>query len=95
MRYFYYGVTDEMALDRRGRLLAVTREALISAAQEHLAPQLRSGRSSKVIFGTSSSDLEKLKSDGWKIERFSEGLSLRRKLYEEPAEDSDKEHITM
>lgn len=95
LRYFYFGVTDEMALDRRGRLLAVTREDLISASQQYLATQRQAGKTSKIIFGTSTADLKKLESEGWKVERFSEGLSLRKKLYEEPAEDADREHVTM
>ena len=95
LRHFYYGLTDEMALQRRGRLLALTRADLLAAAQQHLAPQLAAGKTSKVVFGTAAADLGKLEAAGWKVERFSEGLTLRKKLFEESADDADKEHLTM
>ena len=82
-----------MSLDRRGRLLEVNREDLIDAAKKYVLDPMVAGKSSKVVFGTNGVDLSRLREEGWKIEDFNEGLSLRKKLYEEG--DEDQEHRSM
>jgi Zn-dependent M16 (insulinase) family peptidase len=91
MKYFMYGLTDEEVQARRGRLLEVTKPELVKAAQEYLLNGIDSGRSSKIIFGTSSIEAKELESKGWTVEQFSQGLQLRKKLYEGNGEEEDFE----
>ena len=96
MRHFLYGLSDLEIQERRSRLLGVTRQQLIDAVTTHILEPSKKNQSSKVIFGTSSVDQSSLKSNNWKVEKFSDGLSLRQKNFEgDYGEEEGKEHQTM
>lgn len=82
LRWFYYGLTDETYQQKRGEILGASKANMVDLAKNLLLKDLEAGKSSKIIFGTSATDLEKFEKEGWKVEKFSEGLKLRKKLYE-------------
>ena len=93
MRLFLHGLTDEQVQERRGKLLEVTKSDLEDVARKYLKGPLDANHSSKVVFGPETADLKVLEKEGWKIEKFSEGLKLREKLFDGAGED--EEHQTM
>ena len=97
MRHFLYGLTDAEVQERRSRLLGVSKQQLIDAVHTHVLEPSKKNLSSKVIFGTSAVDQGLLQSNNWKVEKFSDGLSLRQKNFEgDYSEEEDgKEHPTM
>ena len=83
LKQFYYGLSDEILQARRGHILATTKSQLIDATQKYIMKASKLSHSSKVIFGSESNNLDKLEEEGYRVEKVSEGLSLRRKLYED------------
>lgn len=96
MKQFLYGLTDADLQQRRARLLAVGKQDLVDAVQKYVLEPAKKEKSSKVVFGTATTDFEALASSGWKIEKFSDGLNLRQRLYEgEGDEEEDKIYETL
>ena len=80
---------------RRGAILETNKSQLIDAAQDLLVKPAALRHSSKVIFGSESSDLDKLEKAGYRVEKVVDGLILRRKLYEQQADEEPEFHATM
>jgi len=72
-----------MRMDYRRKLLAVTKDDLVDVATRYLMEPLKEGKTSQVIFGAQSNDLESFVKRGWKIETPVEGLSVREESYEQ------------
>lgn len=94
MKYFLYGLTDDEIQVRRGLILETTKDQLVDVALKYVIDPKIQGKSSKVIFGSENHDLKTLESKGWRIEKFSEGLALRKKLFEDTSEEADSEWKT-
>ncbi len=56
---------------------------MVDVANKYLLDRIKEGKSSQVIFGSQTNDLEGLLSRGWKIERAVEGLSIQEESYEQ------------
>lgn len=68
----------------------------MDAAIQHIGKPSLLNQSSRVIFGSESNDLKRLEETGYKIEKVSDGLKLRQKLYEQsPEEASNDFHVTL
>ena len=77
LRFFIKGVTDDQRVEYRNRLLAVekkvfftkkiNRKDLIQVAEQYLMTPLKAGKTSQVIFGAQTNDLEALVSRGIEI----------------------------
>lgn len=96
LRFFYYGLSDEIVQARRGAILETTKGQLIDAAIQHIAKPSLMNQSSRVIFGSESNDLGKIEEAGYHVEKVSEGLKLRQKLYEPTPEEAQTDfHATL
>lgn len=89
-----YGLTDEQVQARRGLILETTKSQLMDMALKYVIEAKVQNKSSQVVFGSDSYDLNSLAEKGWKIEKFSDGLKLRQKLYEEDPNESESEYKT-
>lgn len=78
MTHFLSGITDEILQTKRDQLLETSREDLVSAAEKWLLKPQQEGKTSKVIFGAQSEEVEaNLISHGWIYEDFN-ATSLKR-----------------
>ena len=82
MSHFLSGITDEILQTKRGQMLETTKADLVNVAEQYLiAPQAES-KTSKVIFGAKSDEVDtNLIENGWIYEDFN-APSLKRGKYE-------------
>lgn len=76
--------------ERIKKFLGVKRQDLIDVAGKYLLDAVSKGETQQSVFGVNTNKLELYIKNGWKIERFSKGLSLNTHNY---AEDGDSEEI--
>ena len=79
---FYNPIDFLKQSDRLKQVMSVKKQEVIDAVAEHLLKALSEGRTQQTIFGVNSEKLPLYVKNGWKIERFSQGLSLNSKKYE-------------
>lgn len=81
MSHFLSGVTDEILQTKRGQLLETSKSDLIDAAGKYLIGPKAEGKTSQVIFGAQSDEVDtNLIGNGWIYEDFN-STSLKREKY--------------
>ena len=74
--HFYYNFTEQQLLSRRLKVFDVSKEDVIKVAEKYIYKAMLEDKSSKVIFGPKSANLEGLVSRGWRVEKYFTDISL-------------------
>ncbi len=73
---FYKEFSESQLLERRKACFAVTQEEVAKVVDLFINQAIISDKSSKVIFGAKSNNLEGFVSRGWRIEKYFQDISL-------------------
>lgn len=81
LREFLFGINEEAYQTRREALLGVSKEDLVSVVSGSIMGDVEKEKTSQVVFGASSDSLQYLVARGWRVQRFVDGVSLKKENY--------------